>query len=146
MSQRDHTPEEIAEFKKDNPQNFPPEPTVAEQLLDETIEKKLEEQRIDEQLEAMRNASVKRVETTGPTQGEGGSGATVPVLHVASERAYRAATNAVHELGCGVITLTFDATGAYQFRSGDINVTYAIGLLHRAILSLQNTAQATPFR
>lgn len=80
-----------------------------------------------------------------PEVGEGGA-AQVPALHVASARAFGSASLHAREFGCGVITVTYDAAGAYRIQSEGINVTYVIGFLQRAILSLQASASdRSPF-
>jgi hypothetical protein len=82
--------------------------------------------------------------TDNTNGGVGGSGAVVPNIHLAATRAQAAAENMAEPLGCGVITITYDAAGAYRICSKGINLTYVIGFLQRSILSLQSSAAERP--
>lgn len=77
--------------------------------------------------------------TTKPPEGNAAS------LDIAATKAFEEATSETAFYDYDAILIVFDRkTGAYEFRCDKTNVTMAIGLLHRAILSLHKEVAKYP--
>jgi len=78
----------------------------------------------------------------GPPMGGVAGGAPAPVIDInkAAQFALVEACRAASQYGYKAMVIVYDDYGAYQFRCGNLNVTSAIGFLHRVCLGLHNAA------
>ena len=63
-----------------------------------------------------------------------------PPLYLAARDSQQAAAAIANGHGCGAVVIVYDQSGAFQYRSQGLNVTFAVGLLQRTIIALIEAA------